>query len=195
MTTTRDSLLDAGMRLFAAQGFHSTTVGEIEAAAGFVARGGTLYKHFASKQDLLEAALARHIESVNRFDNLLALLPLADLRSELQLIGRWLLTELDQQESITRVIEKDGQQVLRLTAAMREGISETGYRYARAYMDSRLVGDRWDRDALTVMMLGSLINLRRSTWTFGQAPFGLNDERAINTWVEMALALFAASVE
>jgi AcrR family transcriptional regulator len=189
MTSTTERLIDAGLRLFAERGFEATQVGDIEAAAGFVARGGTLYKHFASKHALLEAALQRHIDSVARFDDLLALLPLADVRSELQLMGRWMLGELDRQELITRVIEKDAHRVGDLVEEMRESISETGYRYARAYIDSRLTGDRWDPDALAVLLLGSLINLRRSRWTFAKSPLGLDDERAIATWVDIAVAL------
>ena len=192
MTSTRDLLIDAGMTLFAAKGFDAAQVGDIEAAAGFVARGGTMYRHFPSKQALLEAALTRHIESVAKFDDLLALLPLADVRSEVQLLGRWLLGELDREELITRVIEKDARRVGHLLDSMRESISETGYRYARAYLDTRLDDDRWDRDALAVLMLGALINLRRSRWTFEKPPLGLDDDRAIATWVDMALAILHA---
>jgi AcrR family transcriptional regulator len=192
-SSTRDRLIDAGIELFANQGFEATQVGEIEAAAGFVARGGTLYKHFPSKLALLEAALTRHVDAVAQFDQLLSLLPLADVRSELQLLGRWMLGELDRQKAVTRVIEKDGHLVGPLVDIMREAISETGYRYARAYLDMRLVGQHWDRDALVVLLLGSLINLRRSNWTFTKPPMGLDDTRVINTWVEVALMVFAAS--
>ena len=49
------------MRLFAAQGFRGTTVGEIEAAAGLAPRAGGLYKHFRSKEEVLEAGIDRHL--------------------------------------------------------------------------------------------------------------------------------------
>jgi hypothetical protein len=102
-------------------------------------------------------------------------------------MGRWLLTELSRQEMITRVIEKEGTHLPHLIDAMREGISETGYRLARGYLDTRNVAAEWDRDALTVLLVGTLINLRRSTWTFGKPPLGLDDERALATWVKLAL--------
>jgi AcrR family transcriptional regulator len=189
MTSTADALMDAGLRLISEHGFKAVTVGDIESDAGFVPRGGTLYKHFASKADLLDAALRRHIDSVNRFDELLALLPLPDRRSEISLLGRWLLTELTREEMITRVIEKEARQLPHLLDAMRDGVSEPGYKLARAYLDGRDIPAKWDRDALAVLLLGSLINLRRSTWTFGKPPLGLDDERALTTWVEMCLAL------
>ena len=184
--------MDAGLRLVAERGYRAVTVGDIESAAGFVARGGTMYKHFASKADLLDAALQRHVESVGRFEELMALLPLPDLRSELHLVGRWLLNELSRQEMITRIIEKEGDRLAHLLAAMREGISETGYRLARVFMDRHAMADSWDGDALVVVLLGSLINLRRSAWTFGQPPLGLDDERVLTTWVELCLTVARA---
>ena len=185
--------MDAGLRLIAERGYRAVTVGDIEADAGFVARGGTLYKHFASKAELLDAALRRHIESVGRFEELLALLPLPDLRSELNLLGRWLLNELSREEMVTRIIEKEGDQLTHLIDAMREGISETGYRLARSYIDQREMAGSWDADALAVVLLGGLINLRRSTWTFGKPPLGLDDERVLGTWVELCLTAANAS--
>src|SRR5690348_7783062 len=53
---TKQRLLEAGVRLFAANGFRETTVGEIEAAAGLEPRRGALYRHFESKEALLDAA-------------------------------------------------------------------------------------------------------------------------------------------
>jgi hypothetical protein len=51
------------------------------------------------------------------------------------------------------------------------------------------VDKRWDSEALAVVLLGSLINLRRSTWTFGRPPIGIDDQRLIDTWVELCLAV------
>lgn len=61
--STSDRLLVAGMELFAERGFRATTVGDIEAAVGLAPRRGALYKHFASKQALLEAAVRSHIDA------------------------------------------------------------------------------------------------------------------------------------
>ena len=53
---TRASLVQAGVRLFAEQGFADTTLDQIAAAAG-VARA-TFYNYFKSKEDVALAALA-----------------------------------------------------------------------------------------------------------------------------------------
>ena len=51
----------AALPLFARQGFRGTSVGEIEAAAGLSPRSGALYKHFASKRDVLAGGAGRTI--------------------------------------------------------------------------------------------------------------------------------------
>jgi AcrR family transcriptional regulator len=56
---TRARILDAAMRLFAQLGYHATTNAVIADAAGLT-RGAMLY-HFASREELVEAAIA-HIE-------------------------------------------------------------------------------------------------------------------------------------
>ena len=58
---TPDRIVDAGLRLFADKGFQGTTVGEIERQAGLTPRAGALYRHFPSKEAVLEAAFERHV--------------------------------------------------------------------------------------------------------------------------------------
>jgi AcrR family transcriptional regulator len=192
MTSTTDALLDAGVRLIAERGFKAVTVGDIEEAAGFVRRGGTLYKHFASKEELLVAAMQRHIDSLAQSNGVLAMLPLPDLRSELHLIGRWVLARMTAEADISQIIEKEGARFPNLIDDMRNGISEPGYALLKTYLHKRGLDDAWDAPALAVLLLGGLINLRRSAWTFGQSPAGIDDERAVATWVDLCCQTLAS---
>lgn len=189
MTATREALLDAGERLIAERGYAAVTVGQIEEAAGFTARGGTLYRHFASKGDLLQAAVQRHVDSLAQQHELADLLPLPDLASELRVIGRWTLQRLDSEAVISQVIEKEGAQLGPLVRAMREGISEPGYRLFAAYLQDKGVRSDVDEVAVAVLLIGSLVNLRRSAWTFGKKPADVDDERAIDAWINLCLAV------
>lgn len=51
-------ILDTAERLFEANGFHATGVDHIAIESGVTKR--TLYKHFGSKEGLIEAVLSRH---------------------------------------------------------------------------------------------------------------------------------------
>ena len=55
---TRERLIDTAARLFHEQGYHATGVATILREAGV--NSGSLYHHFASKEDLLKAVLERY---------------------------------------------------------------------------------------------------------------------------------------
>lgn len=191
---TRERLLDAGMRLFAEKGFRGTTVGEIEAAVGLQPRRGALYKHFTSKQALLEAAVQRHFDAIGQASGILDEIPLTDLRTEALFLGRWLLDELQSERDLTRMIEHDGDRMPELRDQMRDRISDAGYRAAMLLIDRWATDgqvDGLDHEAMAISLLGPLINFRRSTWTFGVPPLGLDDERMIEGWAELCVRLMA----
>jgi AcrR family transcriptional regulator len=61
------AMLEAAIRSFRARGYHGTTIREIGAAAGLTS--AALYRHFANKDELLEAAawaMAREIAAASR---------------------------------------------------------------------------------------------------------------------------------
>lgn len=59
---TRERLLEATAQLVAARGFHAVAITDIGAAAGVT--GSAIYRHFASKQDLLVALLDRVVDDL-----------------------------------------------------------------------------------------------------------------------------------
>src|SRR5215510_533633 len=60
-TTTRERILDAAMELFAQDGFTGTTITEIERRVGLAAGTGSMYRHFPSKEALLQAAVEHEV--------------------------------------------------------------------------------------------------------------------------------------
>lgn len=193
MTDTKTTLMEAGVGLIAERGFADVTVGDIEAAAGFARRGGTLYKHFESKQDLLVQAMHFHVGTLDDQDGLDGFTDLPDLRSELMVLAKWVLGRLTREETISKIIEKEGHRFPELVAQMREGVSEAGYALTAAYLVDRGLSAEADAEALAVILLGGLVNVRRSAWTFGGAPADISDERAIAAWAEIGLRIIEAT--
>ncbi len=180
------------MELVAERGFDGVSVGDIEADAGLAPRSGALYKYFDSKLAVLEAGLERHLATIADVEVDLADVPLADPRSEIDGVVRWLLAELDTERTITHVIEREGDRLPGLRDRMRDGVSDRGYRIAASFIE------RWagtnstqpiDNEALAVLLIGGLINLRRSTWTFGAPPLDLDDDRFVDTFLALCVAL------
>jgi AcrR family transcriptional regulator len=191
-SSTRERLIDATLELVAERGFDGVSVGDIEAGAGLAPRSGALYKYFDSKLAVLEAGLERHLASIADVDLDLSDAPLTEVRAEIEALVRWLLAELDRERTITHVVEREGDRLPELRDRMRTGVSDRGYRIAAAFIG------RWaadispqpvDHEALAVLLIGGLINLRRSTWTFGAPPLGLDDDRILETFVALSTTL------
>ncbi|WP_310723038.1 TetR/AcrR family transcriptional regulator [Streptomyces sp. N2A] len=71
VTERRGELLATAAEVFAAQGYHATTVREIADAAGMLA--GSLYYHFDSKESMLDEILATFLDELRaRYDAVLA---------------------------------------------------------------------------------------------------------------------------
>ena len=61
---TRERILDEAVRLFATRGYDATSVVDIQVACGLSPGSGALYKHFPTKQALLEHAVGRILETM-----------------------------------------------------------------------------------------------------------------------------------
>src|SRR5947208_572113 len=149
---TKQRLLEAGVRLFAEKGFRETSVGEIEAAVGLEPRRGALYRHFPSKEALLQAALEEHLRSLADAEVTLDEIPPGDVRAEALVMGRWLLGELDRERAIVRILEQDGDRLPELRASFRRDLVDASYVLA-AGLASRWLGSSSngaDLEAVTV---------------------------------------------
>ncbi|WP_410651418.1 TetR/AcrR family transcriptional regulator [Amycolatopsis sp. cmx-4-54] len=63
---TRERIMDVALRLFTRQGVAATTVTAIEAEAGLSPGSGSFYRHFAGKDQLLEAVVDRELERARK---------------------------------------------------------------------------------------------------------------------------------
>lgn len=195
---TRQRLLDEGVRLFAARGFDGTTVGDIESAAGLQPRRGGLYKHFVSKDALLQAAVQQHLDDVatsaqqlRDLDLSATTMDLDILRPIVHALGQWFLDRLDRERDLTRVFEHEGERLQALAERVRADLVDAGNGAAAALL-AAAAPTMADPEAMAALLLGSLVALRRTTWTFGAPPLGLDDARALNTWVELVVAATAS---
>ena len=189
---TRERIVTEAMRLFAEHGFRGTTVGQIEEAAGLAPRAGGLYKHFRSKEAVLEAGIERNVSGIELIEPALEMLPLGDPRAELTLVGRWTLEELGSEMPLMKVVQKDGGRFPELVAKVRERIIARGHRQGVAVV-GRLFGDVLDERqvaAIASVALGSLVGYRIEEAMFGPRP--VSEEDYLEAWVDL-LVTYAES--
>ena len=191
------------MRLFAERGYGATSVADIEMAVGLQPRRGGLYKHFTNKQDLLETAVQSSLDNAAPVARQLDELDELDLgrtsgdtpgaRSLVLALGRRFLDEMDRLEELTRVLEHDASRMSELRAALRADMVDLSYS-AAARVIAGFAPDVPDVDALAIVVLGSLVALRRTAWTFGAPPLGIDDDRFLETWTDATLAAIGNAV-
>lgn len=186
------------MRLFAERGFRATAVGDIEAAVGLQPRRGALYKHFPSKHALLEAAVQAYLDRAAVGATEISELDLSALGADRTLLrpillglGRWFLDEMDRLKDLTLVLEHDGRRMGDLTAEVKTNIVDLSYRTATRLI-AALAPEAQDPEATAVLVLGTLVALRRTAWTFGTPPLDIDDDRALRAWTDVILATLDA---
>jgi AcrR family transcriptional regulator len=189
---TRERILTAALELFASQGFDATSTAQIEEAAGLSPRSGGLYKHFRSKEELLEVALAQRMQEITSLPDRLDLGPLSDLRSELTLIARWGLAELERERELALIVMKEGHRMPGFRDAFRQAIVRPGHALAvevlRRYSAAHDV-EFDDVEALGEVLCSALVGFALQGFMLGKDFVDISDERFAAAHVEVALAL------
>src|SRR5215218_4382226 len=189
---TAERIVDEGLLLFAENGFHGTTVGEIERQAGLTPRAGALYKHFSSKEAVLEAAFERHVAELEAIGRAIELMPLGDLRAELTLLARSSLQMLARERSLRRIVITEGDRFPELKRRFKEGVVDRAYEEAIGFVGQKMETGEFpegDAEAVAVAMVGSLLAYELEIDVFGRPPAGVDEERLIASVVDSWMAM------
>ncbi|CDO06534.1 TetR/AcrR family transcriptional regulator [Mycolicibacterium cosmeticum] len=189
-TSTRERILTEAMRLFSAKGFEATSVSQIETAAGLAAGSGALYRHFKSKDALLIAGIDRQLDRRAAMQDIRALFAgLGDLHSELTVLGRYLLTVIDQEAEL-----------LQIAARTPAGLSDRLDTAYAALVDSLTDElDGWiavwapkaspeQTKTLATLGVSSLLGERLATNLFRRASASVPDDRYLDEWTAVLSA-------
>jgi AcrR family transcriptional regulator len=193
-TSTRDRIVHEAIRLFGEDGFRGTSVARIEQAAGLSPGAGGLYHHFRSKEALLVACLDWHLERITALREMRArLTPTGDVRAELQVMARYVLAELDQQQELFRVLATEARARPELLTEALGRLLGSSFSEFASWLHEQ-AGDAIDSSrakSLAAVGLGSLMWFRLQPILFGVAPNDVDDEQFITTWVATMLAAIA----
>jgi AcrR family transcriptional regulator len=98
----RDQILDAAMQCFASSGFRGTTTREIASRVGITE--AALYRHFASKEALYAAIIARKIDAPDLTAHLDAAAAAGDDRAVLGGLARTLIERAEADPAFLRIL-------------------------------------------------------------------------------------------
>jgi AcrR family transcriptional regulator len=188
-TSTRDRIVDEAMHLFSERGYAATSIAKIEAAAGLTPGAGGLYHHFKSKEAVLAAGIERHLSRLDALRDIHRVLtPLGDLKAELILTARYILTELDSESELLRILASEARnRPEMLTNAVDQLVNSTFDGFAR-WVEERAPQSDDGRDARAIasVALGSLLSSRLLRDVIG-IPAQVDDEALVDAWVALLL--------
>lgn len=185
--STRERLVTEAMRLFSAKGFEATSVSQIEAAAGLAAGSGALYRHFKSKDALLDAGIDRQLDRRHAMRDIRALFAgLGDLHAELTVLGRYLLSVIDEEIQLLQIVARTpaGQSARLDTAyaALIDGLNAELADWITTWAPALAKGDR---DVLAALGVNAILAARFTTSLFHQSNARVPDDRYLTEWTAL----------
>jgi AcrR family transcriptional regulator len=186
---TRDRILEEALRLFAEKGFREVTVGAIEAAAGLAPRRGGFYRHFASKEAVLEETVERHARELEGLPGGAAGPPGGDPGARLRRLAARGLAFLRGQGPLLRVLARDGDRFPALRRRVLRRLVDPGYLLARREF-GRLRPAARPREVrgVAAVALGALVHFVEDEQAFGVPPARASEAAFVDAWVALLLA-------
>ncbi|MEV0379475.1 TetR/AcrR family transcriptional regulator [Nonomuraea sp. NPDC050643] len=186
---TRERILDESIRLFAARGYGATSVADIQQACGLTGGSGALYKHFPSKQALLEAAVRRNLGAMAlRKREVVEQVP-ADPREALHLMALAVWDVIDGDKDLVRIMLREHTAFPEIFEPMWQGVMATLYReFATWIAAQRALGvvEAADPEATAAVLISSLTYFPLLDLLIGHTPGDLGREVFLATWTEHA---------
>lgn len=190
-SSTKVRLLSEALRLFGERGYAATTVADIEQAAGLAPGRGGLYRHFASKNDLLVAAV-EHEAQRNR--ELIAILAAAaasadDSEPAVTALAWAALQRLRDERDLTRLVLRD----LKDFPELLQEAADSDIRPVQAALASWLaphIDDAFDANALAAVLAGAVTHFWQVEDVFGHHPGGISAQDYIQTLTRLCRLAF-----
>jgi AcrR family transcriptional regulator len=190
----RDRLLAAALRLFAARGYSATSVADIQRASGLAPGSGALYKHFASKRELLEAAVTHRIDSIvaarEEFD---AGQP-GSVEQAVRTAGQLIWSNLNQSEDLLKVMLREPEELGDLDEKTWQVITDNAYqRFADELASSNRSGRTSipDPEAAAAVAIASLSYAATLQALSGRLPGNVDEDRYFEAWVDQTVSVLA----
>jgi AcrR family transcriptional regulator len=185
-----ERLLTAAMRLFAEKGYEGTSVGEIQEAAGLTYGSGALYKHFPSKQAVLEAGVRRFVESAGvghkRLESLAAL-PIEEAVTEL---GRFVMAAFRHDEDELRIVWRDLDRFPELQRLVTEQRIQLTMDVMAHWLEEQVAEGRLrphDTAAMAAVAAAPMVFIQLLRALLHHTPGGMGDERFVAAWSDLVL--------
>lgn len=189
--STKQRLLDEGMRLFAERGYRATTVADIQESCGLTGGSGALYQHFRSKRALLEQGVRGFLAETGASRTaLMEALP-DDPRGALAAILDAVWAAMVDHTAVNRVILRELEQFPDLLEEAWVGLLDALYVELTTWLEAQLALGRvhvTDPQATAAVLLASLTYYRILDALIAKVPGDVGPEAFAAAWLDHAAA-------
>jgi AcrR family transcriptional regulator len=188
----RDRLLAAALRLFAAKGYAATSVADIQRESGLAPGSGALYKHFGSKRELLEAAVAHRIDSIVAAREQYDAGEPGGVEQAVRMAGRLIWNNLKQGEDLLKVMLREPDELGDLDEKTWQVITDNAYQRFAGELEASNRSGRTripDPEAAAAVAIGSLSYAATLQALTGRLPGNIDEDRYMEAWVNQTLSV------
>jgi len=173
MAKARRKIINAAVECFGSRGYAATTIADIERAAGLSVGAGGTYRHFKSKQEILEAVVDAVVGVADE--------GIAPTSTDIEAVAHQMLDYM--RADLMRIYLRD----LDEFPEQRKRINERTITGSYQVLAKRIAeaNPLVDAEAAAAVVLGSLINFRTNEVLVGEDANGVNRERFVRTWATM----------
>lgn len=187
--STRERILGGALSLFASRGYTATSVDDIAVAAGLAPRSGAVYRHFPTKQAILDAVVESYLARLEVSKaTMRSLQPMDSTSPDLRLTARWMLQEIREERQLLQILQRDPDSVATLRDRLADSVNR-GYAELAEFVQLASNRDDLDAGAAGVAILGILESYDRALMTYGTTPGGVDEDRIITAWVDLVTRL------
>jgi AcrR family transcriptional regulator len=190
-TRGKDRLLAEALKLFAAKGYAATSVADIQRASGLAPGSGALYKHFGSKRELLEAAVAHRIDSIVAAREEYDAGKPGGVEQAVRTAGRLIWDNLKESEDLLKVMLREPEELGELDEKTWQVITDNAY---QRFADELAAANRSGRtripdpEAAAAAAIGSLSYAATLQALTGRMPGNVDEERYFEAWVAQTVS-------
>lgn len=173
MSGARRRILAAGIKCFAAKGYATTTIADIEREAGLSVGAGGTYRHFASKRAILDAVIDAALDVPDE--------EIAPPGDDIEAVAHEMLDYM--RTDMMRIYFRDLDDAPEQRQRINERTIQTSYRA----VSQRIAASNptIDPDAAAAVILGSLINFRINEALIGPNSNGVTRHQFVTTWASI----------
>jgi AcrR family transcriptional regulator len=193
MPSTRDRILDAALRLFASRGVDGTNVTDIEAEAGLSPGSGSFYRHFRSKEEVLEAVVEREIDrSRKRRESRPPpdVPPAGDPRVTLAVEFTESLDGCERMRNLIALLARERERLPDLAPRINEVMIEGGLRWNAERIQARMAAGQIpsrDPEGTAAVIRSALAGFHLARQFFGGVPRSVDRARFVSALVDLVV--------